>query len=192
MYWKRGEDSSRRKESRRWNLEERGQSTKFYSGVDLWLAAVMLGYVLVSIGVPLWHLFRFLGEGEPLDLPGVIAPLLVLAMVSSVSVPCFYELRGDMLRIHSGLLVTRIPILAIRSVRATRTLVSAPAWSVDRLEIRYGAMQYRAIISPARKAEFLRALIAKAPQLEWDGGDLAISSEWLAAEKKGPSGRLAG
>lgn len=139
----------------------------------------MATYVSVSIATPVSHLFRVIQGQEALSLPGLLAPLLILGMVTAVSIPCYYVLEGDMLLIHSGFLVTRIPIHAIRSVRATRVMVSAPAWSMDRLEIRYGQGMHFAIISPLNRSAFLRTLLYRAPQLEWRGADLVLSEEWL-------------
>ena len=60
-----------------------------------------------------------------------------------------------------------MPLAAIDAVEPARNPLSSPACSLDRLRIEYGAK--RIMISPLDKAGFLRALAARAPQLEVSG-----------------------
>jgi hypothetical protein len=78
-----------------------------------------------------------------------------------------YTLEGDALRIRASFFRWRVPLAAIDSVEPTRNPLSSPACSLDRLLIRYGAR--RIMISPEDKTVFLRALAARAPQLELGG-----------------------
>ena len=159
------------------NPEE--SALKFSSRLDRWLAAVAIGYALLALGVPSWHLGRVVGGGDTFDPLLVLLPLVILALLWVLSVPCEYELREKSLVARSGLIRFSIPLLAITRVSRTRTLVSAPAWSLDRLEIRYGKT-HRLIISPERQAEFLNELKARAPQLVWVGEALEVSPEWIS------------
>jgi hypothetical protein len=151
---------------------------KFATRVDRWLGAVAFGYVALALGFPVWHLGTVISAGVPLDPTPLLLPLGMLALVWLVSFPCNYELQGKNLVTRSGMITFKVPLLAISRVRRTRTLVSAPAWSMKRLEIRYGKTQ-RLIISPEREEEFLRELQARAPQLMWSGTELVVSPEWM-------------
>lgn len=161
-------------------MEHNRQRIVFRTRVDWWLGVVTALYVVVSIAAPAMHVMRVMDGREAFSLAGLLVPLLILGLVTAVSIPCYYALQDDMLLIRSGFLLTRIPVHAIRLVCATRSLLSAPAWSLDRLEIRYGQGMHRVIISPVNKPEFLRALVRRAPQLEWRGADLVISEDWAS------------
>lgn len=159
------------------------ETMRFATRVDRWLAVVAGAYVLLALGVPAWHLGNVFGGGAPFDpLLGVLPPL-ILGLLWLVTVPCYYELRSQALVARSGIILFAIPLLAITRVRRTRTVISAPAWSLQRLEIRYGKTQ-RLIISPERETEFLRELKLRAPQLVWVGDELAVAQEWIDAGRK--------
>lgn len=145
--------------------------------VDGWLGAVAASYVLVALGLPAWHLGTVVGSSQPFDLGLVLLPLVVLAAMWAVSYPCEYSFEKKLLVVRSGLLRVRIPLLAITLVSPSRSLASAPAWSLDRLEIRYGRTQ-RVVISPKEKAAFVGELEQRAPHLVREGERLVVAEEW--------------
>ncbi|MCW5965480.1 MAG: PH domain-containing protein [Bryobacterales bacterium] len=159
------------------------ETLRFATRIDRWLAVVAGGYVLLAVGLPAWHLGNVFGGGAAFNPLLAVLPPLILALVWAVAVPCTYELRGLSLVAHSGMIAFAIPLLAITRVRRTRTVISAPAWSLQRLEISYGKTQ-RLIISPEREAEFLRELKLRAPQLVWVGDELVVAQEWIDAGRK--------
>jgi hypothetical protein len=136
---------------------------RFVSKRDTWLVAVLWGASLVDFAVAGWLLLG----GEP--VPGFVAPLLLAAGVFQLHVlyAIDYTLEPDALRIRASLFRWRVPLAAIDSVEPTRNPLSSPAGSLDRLLIRYGTR--RIMISPEDKPGFLRALVARAPQLELSG-----------------------
>ncbi len=90
-----------------------------------------------------------------------------------------YQITPEALVIRSrtyGLKFASIPLRSIRSVRPTRNPLSAPAWSLDRLQIDYtdeaGKRRFT-LISPKDREGFMRDLAAVAPHLEWREGSLA-------------------
>lgn len=155
----------------------------FPTRVDRWLGVVAAGYVLVALGLPAWHLGSALGSSRPVDYVVIAFPLAVLAVIWLVSYPCEYTLEGKQLIVRSGMLRTRIPLLAITGVRPSHSIASAPAWSLDRLEISYGRTQ-RVVISPKGKAEFLEELQARTPHLVWAGDTLVVADSWKTAEER--------
>ena len=60
-----------------------------------------------------------------------------------------------------------IPINAIKSIVKSRNIISSPAWSLDRLEIKYGDNK-TVLVSPKNKAAFLS-------HIGWDDKVIAAS-----------------
>ncbi|MCC7123936.1 MAG: PH domain-containing protein [Acidobacteria bacterium] len=98
-------------------------------------------------------------------------PLLVLGVASVfvgwVLLTTDYTLSSNELLVRSGPTRRRVPTALVRRVRPTRSLLSAPALSFDRIEISgdFGAV----MISPRDRAGFLVALRAAAPQARFEG-----------------------
>jgi hypothetical protein len=136
---------------------------RFTSRRDGWLVALLWGASLVDFAVAGWLL---LGTERA---PGFVAPLLIVAGVFQLHVlhAIHYTFEGDALVVRASLFRWRVPLAAIDSVEPTRNPLSSPAASLDRLLIRHGAKQI--MLSPEDRAGFLRALAARAPQLEVGG-----------------------
>ena len=150
--------------------------------VDWWLGSVGAVYVVIALGVPAWHLGTVLSSAQPFDPILLFFPPAILAALWAIAYPCEYSFDEKRLIVRSGMLRVRIPLLAITLVRPSRTLASAPAWSLDRLEIRYGRTQ-RVVLSPREKAEFLEELERRAPHLVRSGENLVVADDWkMAAE----------
>ena len=64
---------------------------------------------------------------------------------------------------RSGPFRWRIEIAGIESIRPSRSPLSSPAMSLDRLEIRYGGGR-RLLISPKDREGFLEAVVARSPE----------------------------
>ena len=74
-----------------------------------------------------------------------------------------YRLDGDELTIRCGILFKRtLSIQSIRSIRPTRNPLSAPAASLDRLEITFNKYD-TILVSPKDKEAFIRELRAVNP-----------------------------
>ncbi len=84
----------------------------------------------------------------------------------------FYELGSDFLEIRVGPFSHRISLGEITEAYPTRNPLSSPAWSLDRIQIRYSSSRFGALISPDNKIRFLAELESLAPQLERDGNRL--------------------
>jgi hypothetical protein len=63
---------------------------------------------------------------------------------------------GNTLRVACGPFRWKVPIDSIEKVEATRSPLSSPALSLDRLRINYG--KRRIMVSPSDRAGFLRAI----------------------------------
>ena len=127
------------------------------SKVDSWVGIVL---VLVPVGILLEAVF--------------LRSIVVAVVAASVPVlyglavfPTNYTIGPDALTVRSGVIRTSIPYREIRQVRASRSWLSAPALSLDRLEIAYGNSR-TTLISPRDRTVFLQNLSAHVPGLRFD------------------------
>lgn len=146
-----------------------GSEQVFATKVDAWLAAVL---VIALVG----SLIAIAAAARERPRDAAIAGVVLLAafgLVAAVAIPTRYTIAERELEIRSGMLRYRIPLEAILRVYPTRNPLSAPAWSLDRLGIdwRKGGSRSLALISPARREEFLELLGDRA-RLERIGGEL--------------------
>ena len=126
----------------------------FRSKADWWLVVVMLGSVTACGVVGVLSLVRE---------SGTVRWLLAGPMFGSAGLQLWvlaatdYTLTRDELRVRCGPFGWRIDIGEIRSVAPTRSPLSSPALSLDRLRIDYGASR-SIMISPRQRDAFLRDL----------------------------------
>ena len=145
----------------------------FTSKIDLWLAFLILGSSLLLILVPVWEwiyndssttriLFISL-----LTIPGAILLLLIFFNIK-------YSLSEDELFVKNGFSTQSIPLKDITHIIPTNSMLSAPALSLDRIEIKYKGGSI--VISPKDKEGFYRAIQERVPALEIDGDDGLIKN----------------
>ena len=90
---------------------------------------------------------------------GLVVVLLALLLICFL--PVYYQIDASVLTIRAGFLRTSIPISQIMKVRPTWNPLSAPALSLDRLEIKYspdGVLEEIALVSPKDKKKFITDL----------------------------------
>jgi uncharacterized membrane protein YdbT with pleckstrin-like domain len=129
-------------------------SAKFPSKVDGWLAVALLAGVVVALmavgaasSVLPWPISFFI-----LAL-GCVLPVWLLLSTG-------YTLTDDQLVVKAGPFRWRVPIREIKSVTPTRSALSSPALSLDRLRIEYGDSK-SIMVSPRSREDFLRELEAR-------------------------------
>lgn len=136
---------------------------RFESKRDLWivlLLRVIPIFVLLVIG-DVWYQTHG-------DLRGPIAGAVVLILVElfffeSVLRSTYYVIDGDTLIIRSSFITWRLPIREIRSVTPTRSALSSPALSLDRLRIEYGSKWI--LVSPEERERFVAMLRSVNPAI---------------------------
>lgn len=94
-----------------------------------------------------------------------------VALIWWLYVSTEYTVTSDGLRVRSGPVYRWADAKHIERVRPTKSILSAPALSLDRLEVSGGFGSI--VISPADKAGFIRALKNVAPRLRLEG-DLQV------------------
>ncbi len=119
--------------------------------------------LIITVLMPIIH-------GEPMEAILVAAAivLVVLAFVLHIFFNTTYRISHHELRIKCGFLYYNvIDINTIRAVYKTRSLMSSPAASLDRIEIKYGKWD-SVIISPRHKLDFLNELLQINPNIIHD------------------------
>lgn len=129
-------------------------STSYPSKVDFWLAAAIL---TAALATP-FAAVELVRAGQ---WAVALLAVGVWVGVAFVTFPLSYTLTPTELIVRSGLIRWRVPLDGIRRVYPTRSPLSSPAWSLDRLAVEYGTSR-RLFISPSRKAEFLQDLAERA------------------------------
>jgi hypothetical protein len=132
---------------------------RFRSAIDPWFYALAGGTAAVVAG----SVFPMLLRGSVLEML-----LAVLVGVPAIGLPAWmlaatdYTVEPRELKVRCGPLHWAIARRDITDVRPTRSMLSAPALSLDRLEIRYGRGR-SLLVSPADPAGFMQALSRFAP-----------------------------
>lgn len=135
--------------------------TRFRSRVD----AICVVPAVVGLGLPLLLIVGGLAEGRP--PAGAVIPILLLVAIA----PLFlisYHVTADELIVRQGWLRWRMRLERIQTLKATRAIWSAPALSLDRIEIRTDRGLWL-MVSPADKAGFISALRARVPHITVEG-----------------------
>ncbi len=128
---------------------------RFPSKVDAWLplsfvAVVALQVYVISVAV--------VTEARTVDILIPVAILLItIVFIGALLRFTYYDVDRDFLTVRAGPVRWRVPLDSITAVEPTRSLVSSPALSLDRLRIRYGKRR-QLLVSPRDKDGFLRAL----------------------------------
>ena len=128
---------------------------RFKSKVDRWIWVLLI----VVIVVEAWAIgFAAITAGDPLATTGIILlGIVVVALLIWMLLGTYYSVYRSTLKIVSGPFRWKVAIDQIRSVEATKSPLSSPALSLDRIRIRYGKNR-QIMISPADKRGFLKAI----------------------------------
>ena len=131
-------------------------SLVFPSRIDAWLAAVVLLAVLSPLAV-----VAVQGAGSGAEQVVVwVTALLPLLAGGLLLLPCRYTLAGDHLHIRCGLIRQRIAYRDITGIAPSRSILSAPALSLQRVKVSYrrGRGQGFQLVSPRERERFMQTL----------------------------------
>ncbi len=132
---------------------------KFRSKISWWVLAVV---TVPVIGILVWLLVA----DWKLLLWEMIWFIPYSLLIYNIYSSTYYTIDGDMLRVKCGVLINdRIRIANILSVSKSRSLLSSPALSTDRIELRL-RRHSSVIISPENESEFVRRLLDVTPDIE--------------------------
>lgn len=126
------------------------------SKIDIWIALLLVAgpLILVNLGIYLHKT----GE-EKNSLICISAGMLIGVVTWILAFPCQYTLEDKSLLAQSGILKWRIPYAEIQTVELSNSILSGPALSLQRIEVRYD--QGRILISPNERDLFIKELRKK-------------------------------
>ena len=127
---------------------------KFHSAVDTWF------YLLVLIIPGALFIFVVISIGtENTEVMGAIGVVAVFSLGLPVWVlrSTYYLVDAGTLKVRSGPFSWSIPLNEIKSVKRSRSLLSSPALSLNRLKIQYGRGR-TLLVSPKDMAGFKSAI----------------------------------
>ena len=128
---------------------------RFNSKIDRWIFVLLIVVIIVQI-VAVGS--AALQAGDPLVTTGMIFLMIgVAGLMVWLLLGTHYTVDRGVIRIVSGPFRWKVPVDKITSVTATKSPLSSPALSLDRICIRYGKRR-RIMISPADRAGFLTAI----------------------------------
>jgi len=126
-----------------------------------WMLVVVILLLLLA---PIFQWFKHSFSIGPIFL------LLPSIFIGYIFISTYYEIGNGVLRVKSGFLLNRsIPIDAITKIEATNNPISAPATSLDRLEVFYNIYE-SVIISPKKKGAFIAHLKQLNPNIQDNTG----------------------
>lgn len=125
--------------------------SKIGVGIVIFIVAVLVGSTIPMISPPIWV--------------GLLINLLLFIFIGHLFLTTYYIIDGYSLCIKSSFLVNKkIDIKRVKKISETNNPLSAPAASLDRLEIIYD--EYGSIlISPKDKLGFIAHMIRLNPEI---------------------------
>lgn len=142
----------------------------FPSKKDLWMTIILWLFAVLFIIPPIF----FPDVGVWMTPSLFDKQWIKIATLSSIGLfllsfwfNTVYIIADNLLIIRYGPFTKKIKIADIHRVRETRNLFSAPALSMDKLEISYGKFEVIAV-SPKDRDEFIRLLANENPAIKWE------------------------
>lgn len=143
------------------SLKAAPDGQRFDSAVDMWLAVAMLLPLAVGSAMTAGALTGHVPFWTPLL---VLVPQVLVVWILART---FYLVSGDTLSAVCGPFRSTVPLHTIRSLTATRSSLSAPALSLDRIAVAHS--NGTLVISPRDKAGFIRAALSVNPTIAVHG-----------------------
>lgn len=128
---------------------------RFKSKVDWWIFLLLLGAIVIDLVMIVE--IAAADESPGAKTATILGGIGVMFLLASILLRTYYAVDKNVLRVVSGPFRWKIPVDQITSATPTRSLLSAPAMSLDRIKIKYGKFRTM-VVSPADKEGFLRAI----------------------------------
>jgi hypothetical protein len=145
-------------------------ATTFRSKIDPWLYCVVLLPLAVLVFACVSALISAPPERRaPVALMLGVVALLMVVIPGWVLRSTAYVVGDGVLDVRCGPLHIVVPVADITRIVPTRTILSSPALSLDRMAIAYGKRK-TVVISPADKTGFFAALRANGLAADALGG----------------------
>lgn len=129
----------------------------YKSKVDLWLICFIMAVVIIPLLPVLLFAFSW---------TAAIISLGLLAFIFYCLFSTQYIISDDILNIKCGFLINdKINIMDITKISPSKSIVSAPAASLDRIGIYLNKQRTPVIISPKHKSDFINKLKSINPNI---------------------------
>lgn len=123
--------------------------------------------------MPLWEwVYNSISISRMVFISLLTIPTALLLLVLFFNIK--YTLTADRLLVKNGFFTQSILLEDITYITPTKSMLSAPALSLDRIEIKHKGGSI--VISPKDKDRFYHALQERIPALEIDGNDHLIKN----------------
>ncbi|WOV86868.1 PH domain-containing protein [Sporosarcina oncorhynchi] len=140
----------------------------FPSKKDVWLTILVWGLVL-------FYISAYIFGGEPIgvqlitykSVPGILMTIVMVGFLMWLWFGTGYKVEDGLITIRFGPFKSKVKIADIRKLRATKNPLSAPALSISRIEIAYGAYGMT-LVSPKDRVLFIKTLLKENPTIEVD------------------------
>ena len=131
------------------------ETTVYRSKISYWLVAlitlIILGVMVTMIVVKAFS--------------ALIIDMLIIAVFIHLFATTYYTITGNTLKVRCSFMVINIDIATITKIENTNSVLSAPALSMDRIEVFYNKYDSM-VISPGDKAGFITRLKEMNPEIK--------------------------
>ncbi|MEW9050554.1 MAG: PH domain-containing protein [Neobacillus sp.] len=135
---------------------------RFYSKKGIVVGTILWGMVVLLVSS------LFMTPGSLVDGDKLLAALIVVAVSAFIGwlwFNTYYEIDGKNLKIVAGPIRSKVEIKSITTIKRSRNLLSSPALSLIRLQVKYGKWNY-ALISPKNEELFCKRLKEINPKID--------------------------
>ena len=140
----------------------RSPDVTFSSKVDGWIVATALGAggaCLATAGPMAWS---SASAAEAAVLGSVV--LLTLGLPVWLLLDTRYTITADEMQVRSGPFRWQIKLSEVRQISPSRSWLSSPALSLDRVRVQFGAAR-SVLVSPREKQQFVDCLRQRCPSV---------------------------
>lgn len=131
--------------------------TVYKTKVAIWLICVIIGFTVIPIIPVLIYAFSW-------TIVVIVASILFFALYTIFDIS--YIINGNTLTVKCGFLSkTKYNINEISKIKKTKSFLSSPASSMDRIAIYFIQQRTPLIISPKNKVDFIKNLKAINPHI---------------------------
>ncbi|MBD7984910.1 PH domain-containing protein [Sporosarcina sp. Sa2YVA2] len=132
----------------------------FPSKKDTWLAMLVWGFVLFGMAA-------YIFGGEPVGVVGIVITTIIVGFLLWMWFGTGYRVEDGLIIIISGPFKSKVKIADIRKLTATKNPLSAPALSINRIEILYGTYGM-SLVSPKDRELFISLLLEENQTIQVD------------------------
>ncbi len=127
--------------------------TVYESGVDLWIAIMLIVSPVVAAGLGIYLLID--GKHDDAMILFITAAVTLVA-TAAFTVPCRYTILNDALSVRCGIIFYQVPLEEIEKIEPSSTLRSGPALSMRRVLVTTSKRKH--VLSPRKRDQFIQDL----------------------------------